>query len=58
MNIELIIGSGAQQRREIQLPGVPRIGDTVCDEGGDETLGEVYAVLWIADADVVQVRVR
>jgi hypothetical protein len=59
LTIELIVGRGVDQRRiEIQLPGVPRLGDTVYDRDGDEELGTVYAVDWLADADHVQVRVE
>lgn len=59
MTIELIVGRGVDQWRiEIQLPGVPRLGDTVFDRDGEEELGSVYAVNWLADADHVQVRVQ
>jgi hypothetical protein len=59
LTIELIVGRGVDQRRiEIRLPGVPRIGDTVFDHGGDEEFGTVYAVNWLAGADHVQVRVE
>jgi hypothetical protein len=58
-SIELIVGIGVDQRRiEIRLPGVPSIGDFVYDRGGDVELGTVYAVLWHADAEHVQVRVK
>jgi hypothetical protein len=59
LTIELIVGRGIDQRRiEIQLPGVPHLGDTVYDRDGDEELGTVYAVDWLADAYRVQVRVE
>ena len=41
----------------MQLPGVPRVGDTVADRDGNVNFGTVYAVIWLADTDDVQVRV-